>query len=217
MTTTLFLIRHGATEQNDSRPVILQGCGIDGPLSSAGRQQAARVAGVLSRFPLSRVFASPLLRAQQTAAAIAGPHALTVETVPALCEVDVGEWEGRSWDWIMAEDAEWYDRFLADSAEVPYHGGESYRDVLQRAKPALASLLSECSGETIAVVAHNVVNRALIADLLSIPLQSAKDIRQSNCCVNVIRGRAGAYELVTLNAGLELLCSGTVSPHEAGA
>lgn len=207
--TTLYLIRHGATKQNEARPVILQGCGIDGPLSAMGRSQAAHVARILSRFPLSRVVASPMLRARQTATAIAEPHQLPVETVDALHEVDVGAWEGRSWDQIMREDADAYASFMEDPATVPYYGGETYNEVLQRTKPVLLDLLAGHRDHSIAVVAHNVVNRVLLADLLRLPLRYARDIHQSNCCVNVIRSKSESVELVTLNAELTLLGDGS--------
>ena len=208
MTTTLYLIRHAATEQNDARPVILQGCGLDGPLSATGRRQAAQVANVLTRFPLTAVIASPMLRAQQTAAAIAEPHHLALETIEALHEVDVGDWEKCSWEQIMRDDADAYARFMDDPATVPYHGGESYTDVLRRARPVLQDLLSRYAGQSIAVVAHNVVNRVLLSDLLRLPLRYARDLRQANCCVNVIRGTSDSIELVTLNAELALLGGG---------
>lgn len=210
--TTLYLIRHAATKQNDARPVILQGCGLDGPLSATGRRQAAQVARFLQRFPLAHVVASPMLRAQQTAAAIAEPHQLMVETIADLHEVDVGEWEACSWDEIMRDDADAYARFMEDPATVPYHGGESYSDVLRRTKPVLQDLLTRYSGQTFAVVAHNIVNRVLLADLLGLPLRAARDLRQSNCCVNIIRGTADKAELVTLNAELTLLCEGQAGP-----
>jgi broad specificity phosphatase PhoE len=212
MTTTLYLIRHAATRQNDARPVILQGCGLDGPLSATGRRQAAQLARVLERFPLDHVVASPMLRAQQTAAAIAEPHQLKVETIADLHEVDVGEWETCSWDQIMRDDADAYARFMDDPATVPYHGGESYSDVLRRTKPVLQDLFARYAGQTFAVVAHNIVNRVLLADLLRLPLRYARDLRQSNCCVNVIRGTADTVELVTLNAELALLCEGPARP-----
>lgn len=202
--TTLYLVRHGATLQNDSRPVILQGNGIDGPLSETGRAQAAQVARVLAGKRLAHIYASPMRRAQQTAAAIAEPQRLSVETVAALHEVDVGLWEGLPWTQIMAEQPQEYAQFMADPASVPYRGGESYTDVLHRAKPALHEVLTRHVGQSVCVVAHNVVNRVLLADLLGLPLAQAKDIRQSNCCINVIRYKNATAELITLNAELDL-------------
>ena len=202
---TLYLVRHGATTQNEARPVVLQGNGINGPLSETGRAQAAGVSAVLAKLPLSYVYASPMLRAQQTAEAIAEPHGLAVGTIESIHEVDVGDWEGMPWSRIMEEQPDEYARFINDPGTVPYLGGESYGDVLARVKPAIVELLERHEGESICVVAHNVVNRVLLADLLVLPLKSAKDIRQANCCVNVIRSKTGKMDLITMNAELDLL------------
>lgn len=204
--TTLYLIRHGATEQNEARPVVLQGNGIDGPLSETGRHQANQVAGILACVPLSHVLSSPMLRAQQTAAAVADRHGMSVQTIDALHEVDVGIWEGLAWAQIMEEQPDEYARFISDPVTISYRGGESYGDVLARVKPPLLNLFTEHAGESIAVVAHNVVNRVFLADLLGVPLKRARELRQSNCCVNVIRSKFGPPEVVTLNAELSLLC-----------
>lgn len=202
--TLLYLIRHGATRQNQARPVVLQGNGTDGPLSETGQTQAAGVARVLSQKGLSSVYASPMRRAQETAAVIAKPHGLSVRTVAELHEVDVGAWEGRSWSQIMQEEPDEYARFIADPGRIPYRSGESYADVLNRVKPAVTALCGKHQGESIAIIAHNVVNRVLIADVLDLPMSQAREIRQANCCVNVLRYKDERLQLVTLNAELEL-------------
>ncbi|MBS0261927.1 MAG: histidine phosphatase family protein [Planctomycetes bacterium] len=203
-TTWLFLVRHGATEANERVPYILQGDGIDLPLSPNGQRQADAVAAFLPQFPIRKVYSSPMLRARQTAAAIAAK--LNVETAVAegIHECSVGVWEGLDWGTIQARFPDEHRQFMANPAETPYLGGESYGDVLRRAKPVFARLLAEHAGESIAVVAHNVVNRTLLSDLMGLALQRAPQINQANCCVNLIRVRAGKTELVSLNAVFHL-------------
>lgn len=203
-TTRLFLLRHGATVANESRPYVLQGRGVNHPLSATGREQAAAASRLLSRYPLAAVYASPLRRAMETAECIAAAHRHPVVPVDALAECDVGRWEGLDWDTVMRDYAEAYAAFMADPATVGYLGGESYADVLSRAAPAMHELLERHEGETIAVVAHNVVNRVLLADLLGLDLKRARDLSQANCCVNVIRRRDGKAQVVTLNATFHL-------------
>lgn len=203
-TTRLLLIRHGATPCNEQRPYVLQGNSINQALSERGRRQAAAVGHFLREFSIDRVICSPLLRARETAEAIAAPHALTIETLEPLVEVCVGRWEGMAWEAIMAEYPEEYARFMDDPSVHCYLGGESYWDVYERARPVLDELLQSSPGQTVVVVAHNVVNRVLLADLLGIELRRAKDIRQTNTGINVIRHRDGNTELLTLNAVFHL-------------
>jgi broad specificity phosphatase PhoE len=198
--TWLYLLRHGATEANERVPYILQGHAIDLPLSPVGQTQARTLAGFLKHFPIRGVFSSSMLRARQTAEAIAGELGVAVEVVRDLQECDVGAWEGLDWGTISQRFPNEHASFVANSAEVPYLGGESYGDVLRRARPVVGRLLDENAGRSIAVVAHNVVNRTILADLLGVDLRLAPKISQGNGCINLIRRRAGRTELVTLNA-----------------
>ncbi len=203
-TTRLLLIRHGATDANEQRPYVLQGRGVNTGLSLTGRHQAERVGEFLNSFAIDHVYASPLTRAVETATAIAGHHQLAVKQVEEIVECDVGQWEGMDWDSIMQLHPEAYANFMDNPAEHAYLGGESYRDVLDRVRPAIARLLNQHSGETIVVVAHNVVNRVYLAELMGLELRKAKGIRQTNTGVNIVRHRDGETELLTLNATFHL-------------
>jgi broad specificity phosphatase PhoE len=198
--TDLLLLRHGATTANEARPYVLQGCGIDLPLSERGLRQADALAELLSVRPLAAVYASPLRRAVQTAERIAARHRLPLELHPELVEIDVGRWEGSNWDRIAREDPDLHRRFLAAPGETPYPDGESYRDVLRRVRPVLETLFARHAGACFAVVAHSVVNRALLADLLGLPLDRAREMSQENACVNLVRRRGPRTDVVMLNA-----------------
>jgi broad specificity phosphatase PhoE len=200
----MYLIRHGATDNNTAVPPKLQGRRIDVGLSAEGRTQACLTAEFLAPMRLDAVYSSPLLRALQTAETIAGPHDLAVGLVPELIEVDIGQWEGRDWQEIQQTDAEAYRAFWDDPAANPYLGGESLQDVADRAVPAFERLLAENAGRTIAVVAHNIVNRAYLAVLLDLPLSRYRSILQDNCGVNVIRCHQRRARLVSVNSVFHL-------------
>ncbi len=198
--TQLILIRHGTTEANVRVPYILQGSGIDLSLNDNGRRQAEQVAAFVAEFPVRHVYASPLKRARETAGLIAARHSLAVRQIPEITECDVGQWEGKDWHTIAQEHPEACRLFHENPAVYPYLGGESYADVLRRVLPAFERLLQQHVGETIVVVAHNIVNRAFVAHLLGLELRRAKDLPQGNCCVNMIRHQSGKSTLVTMNA-----------------
>ncbi len=198
--TWLYLVRHGATEANERLPYILQGNAIDLPLSPTGERQARAAAEFLRSFPIRRVYSSNMLRARQTAEAIAGQLGITPAVEPLLHECDVGLWEGFDWGTIRERYPDEHRRFIENPAENPYLGGESYGDVLRRTRPIIEKLLDLHAGEKIAVVAHNVVNRALVADLMGLDLRLAPKIIQANCGVNLIRRQGGLTQLITLNA-----------------
>ena len=199
-TTHLYLIRHGATPPNEQRPYILQGNGINLGLSANGRRQAAEVGKFLSDFPLNHIYCSPMIRARETAEAIARPHGLELRPLTSIVECSVGQWEGLDWESIKLRDAEAARLFFENPADNPYLGGESYRDVLERVRPVFQDLLELHRGESIAVVAHNIVNRVFLAELLGLELRRAKDLRQQNACVNLVSQDAHITNVVTMNS-----------------
>jgi broad specificity phosphatase PhoE len=203
-TCWLYLVRHGATENNRADPPRLQGRRTDPPLSDEGREQARRTGEFLAGCALDAVYSSPLLRARQTARAIAAPHGLAAQIVDDLIEVDVGMWEGRSWEEIQKSDAEAYRAFMTDATVNPYLGGENLQTVLARAGPALEKLMQENLGRLIAVVAHNVVNRAYLAQLMGMPLARYRSIPQDNCGVTLLRYRKARAKAVTINGVFHL-------------
>ncbi len=203
-TCIMYLLRHGATANNLADPPLLQGRGVDLELSDTGRQQAACAAELLASQRLAAVYSSPLIRARQTAEIIAKPHDLAVQLVSAIEEVDVGQWEGRSWKEISRTEPDPYRQFIADSAQHGYLGGENMTQVLDRCAPALNALMRQHLGEEIAVSAHNVVNRVYLASLLGVPISRAREINQDNCGVNIIRFRRDEVKVLSLNSAFHL-------------
>jgi broad specificity phosphatase PhoE len=203
-TSILYLIRHGATENNLADPPILQGNSVDLPLSPTGRQQAARVTELLAEHEIGAVLSSTMKRAKETAQIIAEPHGLSVTSFDELQEVNVGDWEGRSWVEIAQTEPEAYRLFMDDASKHGYAGGENLNQVRERSAAVIERLMRENLGRRIVVVAHNVVNRVFLAPLMFRPMSHARTISQENCCVNVIRLRGDELKLITLNAAFHL-------------
>jgi broad specificity phosphatase PhoE len=185
--TRVFLIRHGATASNREHPYRLQGRASDLPLDEIGLDQVRRAAEALAGFPLSAVYSSPLLRARMTGEAVARPHGLTVSILDVLMEAEIGRWEGLTWDQARAQDPVLHEQFHANPGTVPYPGGESFLDVQRRVSPAIAGLARTHEGQAIAVIGHNVVNRAYLAGLLGVPIDKARALRQANGGINLIQ------------------------------
>jgi len=203
-TCYLYLLRHGATANNLQKPPHLQGRRADVPLDPVGQRQAEAAGEFLARYRLDAVYTSPLLRTRQTAAAIARPHDFTPVVIDDLIECDVGDWEGRSWPEIEQNDHEAWRLFRADPVVHPYGGGENLAQVQARIEPAIAQLLEKHRGQTIAVVAHNVVNRIYLALWLGWPLARCREILQNNAGINLVSYRDGQATVLTVNSVFHL-------------
>lgn len=91
---TLYLLRHGESQANADG--IWTSRKMDPPLTETGQDQIARQAEVLSGRPLSRIYASPLLRTRQTAEIVSRRTGLVPGFSPDLLEMDLGLLEGES-------------------------------------------------------------------------------------------------------------------------
>ncbi|EAQ82012.1 histidine phosphatase family protein [Blastopirellula marina] len=200
ITTWMYLIRHGATANNISRPPVLQGCGINGPLVDIGLRQAEETAAFLAKTPLAAIYSSPLLRAMQTAEKIAAGRSLTIQPTDLLKEVDVGRWEGKDWGWIEANDPTGYQLHHTSPAEHGYPEGENLTQVQARVVPQLEQILDTHVQQHVAVVAHNVVIRSMIAHLLELPLDHVGHIHHDNCGITLVRRRGGKTRLISANS-----------------
>jgi broad specificity phosphatase PhoE len=204
MTTTMYLIRHGATEANVARPPRLQGRRQNPPLNRLGIRQAEATRDFLAVRPIDHCYCSPLLRALQTAAIVAAPHGLSPQPLDALTECDLGRWEGLDWQTIRYLDAEGYARFVARPGEVGYPGGESLGDVANRVAPALERLLHEHAGQSVLVVAHHVVTRTYLAGLLGLTPNQARQVTLDTCGISVVVRDGDETHVSTLNAAFHL-------------
>ena len=140
----------------------------------------------------------------QTASLVAAPHGLAPVALEELIECDVGSWEGLDWPAIRRLDADGYRRFHANPAEFGYPGGESFRTVHDRVLPVMDELLERHRGETVLIVAHNVVNRVYLADLLGLGLGQARQVKLDNCGISVVVRDDEGTKVSTLNAAFHL-------------
>lgn len=204
-TCLMYLVRHGATPHNQMNPPRLQGAGVNESLSETGREQAGRAAAALAGRPIAEVYCSPMKRAVETAQLIAQPHELGPVQTPTLIEVNVGRWEGRTWDEIQAEDPQAYARFRDNPGEHGYPGGENMIQVIERVTAALDGLMVRHLGQEIIVVAHSVVNRTYLGSLMGMHPRDGYRVPQENCAISLVRYKHGKAKAVSVNAITHLM------------
>lgn len=153
----LYLARHGETDLNiDDR---YQGVS-DAPLNATGQAQARSLAAALPH-DVTCIVASPLRRALHTAQAVGRARGLAVQVMAGLREKNFGAFDGLT----PAEVAErypslWQAGVLTSWDRAP-PGGESTREVVQRVALCLHELHDQHCDETVLLVVHGFVVRAL--------------------------------------------------------
>ena len=150
----LYIVRHGETDWNALDKI--QGR-TDNPLNEKGKAQAKAAAEKLKDVPIDVIISSPLIRAYETAEAIAEYHeGVTILKEPALLEMNYGSFEGKyrlSPEFIAAKRNGFANRYP--------EGGESYFDVAARVYPLIEKLKREYPDKTVLLTAHNGIMRVV--------------------------------------------------------
>lgn len=163
--TRFYLIRHG---EKSTAPSVLAARFPGVILTAFGRQQAEAIAQRLASEPIDRVFASPMERAQETAAPLARLKGKPVEILEAVHEYDFGSWTNRTME-SLAEDEQWK-RFNSFRSATSTPDGELMLAIQARFVGAMLRLRDENPGAGIALVSHGDPVRAALMYFAGTPL-----------------------------------------------
>ncbi len=151
----VYLARHGQTAYNHVGRFQGQ---QQIPLDDTGRSQALELAERAAPYGFRALWTSPLIRARETADAVAARTGLTPIEDDRLMETDAGDWTDRTFAEVRAETPELFDSFAAADPGFVFPGGESFAEQEVRVEQALAAVLR---GDLPAlVVCHGMVIRA---------------------------------------------------------
>ncbi|MEV6833894.1 histidine phosphatase family protein [Streptomyces sp. NPDC051133] len=139
----------------------------DGPLGERGQRMAGMARAVLS--PHEMAVRAPSVRCSQTADAMG----LTAVPEPALRDLDLGTWRGRTLDDVAASDPDGFSAWLTDPDAAP-HDGESVRQLCRRTAEWLRSMPAD-AGHAVAVTEAAVVRAALI-HALAVPARAFRHL-----------------------------------------
>ncbi|QIQ03322.1 histidine phosphatase family protein [Streptomyces liangshanensis] len=149
--TVVHLMRHGEVHNPDG---VLYGRRDGFHLSELGRQMADRVAEHLATRDITHVVASPLERAQETAAPVAKSHGLTLDTDDRLIEA-ANVFEGKTFgvgDGALRQPANW--KYLTNPFRPSW--GEPYVDQVVRMMGALTAARDAARGHEAVCVSHQL-------------------------------------------------------------
>lgn len=188
----LVLIRHGRPDEGDTvRP-------NDPPLRADGWQQSRAVASLLARQGITRIVSSPMVRAQQTAEALAAQLHLPIDTIDGWAEADRHLDRYRSTETLRSlGDAQWQ-RFLQDP--VRFLGGDS-QAFRAAVLGALAAVIESSRADAnVAVFTHGLPINIVLSHALG--LERIVHFRPDYCSITRLQTReAQAIAVVSVNEG----------------
>jgi broad specificity phosphatase PhoE len=158
----IHLARHGQTAYNAEGR--FQGH-LPVPLDDTGREQARALAEAAAKVELRSLWCSPLARARETADIVAGRIGLTPHEDARFVETDTGDWTGRSFAEILAEDPDGFHGYETSDPAFRYPGGESFAEQSERIQDGLRDLRGRADALPALVVCHRGVIRLALAAL----------------------------------------------------
>ncbi len=168
----LILIRHGETDYVGSR---LAGHLPGISLNTHGLQQAEALSTKLANFPIRAIYSSPLERTVETAQPLAKLKDLPVQVLPALTEINVGDWQGKSIPALRRLEL-WRD-IHEQPAKFTFPHGESFSDKQNVIVAALDKLIRDTGARSvIACVSHGDPIKLTLAHFLGLDLNSFQRI-----------------------------------------
>ncbi len=194
--TRLFLVRHGEVEERYHRTF---GGRIDMNLSPRGHEQAQVLADFLRRRPVDFIYASPMKRAQQTMAPLVSHCPKPPVDRAEFREVDFGEWTGLTWEQVHAKHGvsafDWLDRIEKGAIA----GAETGACFCGRIEPALRQIIRDHAGQSVAIVCHGGVVRAMLSILLELPLPKMAHFEIDYASVTQVEQHAHKTEVTLMN------------------
>lgn len=186
---SLYLVRHGQTDFSAHNRF----CGsIDPPLNATGVAMAEALGARYGAGPSAgerwrAIYASPLVRTQQTAAPTARAAGIGLTIEDGLREIAYGEWEGRPEADVQREDSARFAAWAAHPGHVAPPGGESGYDIAARAMAAIGRIRAAHSDGKVLVVSHKATLRVIICALTGIDVDLFRiRVAQKTCAISII-------------------------------
>ncbi|HYL48017.1 MAG TPA: histidine phosphatase family protein [Stellaceae bacterium] len=194
---TIVLTRHGHVE--GIKPERFRGR-RETPLTALGRAQANAVAARIARtWKPAAIYTSPMGRCIETGAAIAKACDVAATPIHALNDLDYGTWEWRTLDEMRAAEPALYACWFTAPERMRFPGGETLAELVARTAGAIRLVQERHARDTVVLVGHLSVNRALLLQCLDMPLSAYWRLEQFPCTLNEIAIEDGRMHVLRVN------------------
>ena len=175
-------------------------------ISPRGHEQARILAEYLRGKKVDAIYASPMKRVQQTLAPFLNNGAPPQTIVPALHEINFGDWTGLNWEIVCQkfnlDPHEWLDH--VERGLIP--NGETGPQFRSRVEPCLREIIAKHPGQTVCIFCHGGVVRMMLSILLELPLPktSAFEIEYTSITRVTLHPRFAEIELLNFTPWRDL-------------
>lgn len=196
--TRLYLIRHGQVVNHHE---YRYNGHFDVDITTTGVEQMHRVSDFLAEQKIDAVYSSDLQRTVKGARIIGKRLGLDPVMVHSLRELNLGRWEGLTREEAVAKYPEEAHFSFKELATSKVKEGESLLDLRARVLPAIESILTRHSNQSVCVIAHGGVNRVILSEAMNMSLEDFFRIEQDYGCLNIIDYLQDGMKVVKLLNG----------------
>lgn len=193
------LLRHGQTAWNEGAGEERFRGRTDLALDEVGHNQSRALARRLRSEPIAALYASPLIRAQQTIEPLAAELGLPILVHEGLLDINYGDFQGLTHREAAAAYPDLYSLWRSSPGNVRFPGGEGLADVRNRFLALLAEMAAAHPGQTVALVGHQVVNKVAACTLLELGLDAFWRVRQDTCGIDLFQQVEGIWHTLQVN------------------
>ena len=168
-------------------------------LSERGIAQARQVAKALVSTNISALYSSPLPRTLMTAQDISEATSVPVVQLDGLKEVNLGELEGITGQVMQSEYPGVYAAWREDPSDLVFPGGESIRQLQQRAQAAIEEIEAAHPEGVVAAVSHNFAIRSILCSFLGMSLSYFHRLRIDLASFSVLYIDSRSRQVLTIN------------------
>jgi phosphoserine phosphatase len=206
LATRVVIVRHGESTFNVQERVQGQLNDVS-ELTDKGQAMAQMVGGALKDLKFDAAYSSPLKRAQHTAELVLAqcPKAPGLVTSDLIKEVYLVAWEGLSFKEVQDNYPEQYQQWRKTPHLLTMKTAEGkdfqpIHDLQNRARAFWETILPNHQDQTILLVGHSGINRALINSAIGLGPESYQRFDQSNCGISVLNFAGGLGEPVQIES-----------------
>ena len=183
----IYLMRHGFVDYT-SREVTESQDPSRATLTERGREEARTAGMALADVKFDLALCSGLARTRQTAEIVLSQHSgdLVLEEVPAFQELRSGQYINFESPQQLAAVMTFQFEQAGEPDATFLKGGEKFSDAMTRIEAGLHDLLYRPDWACCLLVAHEVVNRLILASILNAPLGSSAGFEQDTGCINIL-------------------------------
>ena len=194
----VIFLRHGQAKNNVER--ILAGRTKGFPLTELGIEQAQQIGNFLKSFNISKIYCSPIERAEHTAKIVADSVGLNCIVDERLTEIEMGAFSGMHYDEMFKKHGNVFLKFYQNHPVVEENGIETFTSVKNRVLDMVSHCSQKHDGKTILLVTHMDPIKSMISTILQPKPESLYEMIIRNASLTILKNEQSSFSMVAINS-----------------